>query len=219
MASGAPRPTSVARGIKAVSARVAPRPARFRSAARLSAIPVPIQSSAESPEMLMKDRTAAVPSAASACRGGCPSAREPLDIAGSTATRARVGSATVSVARCRAAVIGCYLTGRHLTSRPRSGSSRPLRRRCRRPYRLHRYRWRLGRTTPARFWRIARPSRCYRTGTCNSGIGAAENRRLSGMASHRAQAAERETRALSVAMPVLPYIWRYSFDTSMNARR
>lgn len=64
-----------------------------------------------------------------------------------------------------------------------------------------------------------RAGSAYRAGTCSSGIGVAAKRRLSGMASHRAQAAARDTRALSVAMPVLPYIWRYSFDTSMNASR
>ena len=35
----------------------------------------------------------------------------------------------------------------------------------------------------------------------------------------RAQFADRLMRALSVAMPVLAYIWRYSFEISTNARR
>ena len=67
--------------------------------------------------------------------------------------------------------------------------------------------------------RPPRARSAYRAGTCSSGIGVAAKRRLSGMASQRAQAAARDTRALSVAMPVLPYIWRYSFDTSRNASR
>ncbi len=45
-------------------------------------------------------------------------------------------------------------------------------------------------------------------GTCRSGIGDAENRRRQGAAMIRAQRADRLTRALSVAMPVLAYIWR-----------
>ena len=45
-------------------------------------------------------------------------------------------------------------------------------------------------------------------GVCRSGIGGAENSRRHGAAMIRAQRAERFTRALSVAMPVLAYIWR-----------
>jgi hypothetical protein len=43
------------------------------------------------------------------------------------------------------------------------------------------------------------------------------NSRLVARASQRAQRAERAVRALSVAMPVLAYIWRYSFERSKNA--
>jgi hypothetical protein len=39
------------------------------------------------------------------------------------------------------------------------------------------------------------------------------------LAISRAHWAERETRALSVAMPVLAYIWRYSFEISTKASR
>ena len=41
----------------------------------------------------------------------------------------------------------------------------------------------------------------------------------SGLAYKRAQLADRLIRALSVAMPVLAYICRYSFESSMNATR
>ena len=43
--------------------------------------------------------------------------------------------------------------------------------------------------------------------------------RRQGFAIQRAQCAERPTRALSVAMPVLAYICRYSFEISTNASR
>ena len=46
------------------------------------------------------------------------------------------------------------------------------------------------------------------TGTLRSGMGAAANSRWQGLASHRAHWDERETRALSVAIPVSAYIWR-----------
>ena len=51
----------------------------------------------------------------------------------------------------------------------------------------------------------------------SSGIGRAVNSRRHGLAIHRAQFAERPTRALSVAMPVLAYICRYSFEISTKA--
>jgi hypothetical protein len=57
------------------------------------------------------------------------------------------------------------------------------------------------------------------TGTARSGIGFAVNNRRHGFAIHRAQFADRPTRALSVAMPVLAYICRYSFEMSTNASR
>jgi hypothetical protein len=43
------------------------------------------------------------------------------------------------------------------------------------------------------------------------------NKRRHGRAIHRAHRAERFVRALSVAMPVFAYIWRYNFEISMNA--
>src|SRR5437867_3632951 len=58
-----------------------------------------------------------------------------------------------------------------------------------------------------------------RLGTSRSGMGGAANRRTNGLAIHRAQCAERLMRALSVAIPVFAYIWRYSFETSTNATR
>ena len=48
--------------------------------------------------------------------------------------------------------------------------------------------------------------------------GAAKSRRH-GAAMIRAQRAERLTRALSVAIPVFAYIWRYSFEIMTNAIR
>src|SRR5262245_61839227 len=45
------------------------------------------------------------------------------------------------------------------------------------------------------------------TGQERSGIGAATNSRRAALASHRARRADFDTRALSVAMPVLAYIW------------
>jgi hypothetical protein len=45
-------------------------------------------------------------------------------------------------------------------------------------------------------------------GTCRSGIGGAANSRRHGRASQRAHREARFTRALSVAIPVLAYIWR-----------
>jgi hypothetical protein len=58
-----------------------------------------------------------------------------------------------------------------------------------------------------------------RRGFCSSGIGLAWKRRKQGFASHRTRRADRATRALSVAMPVLAYIWRYSFEMNKNAKR
>ena len=56
------------------------------------------------------------------------------------------------------------------------------------------------------------------SGAVSSGIGGATNSRRVAAIS-RAHCAERETRALSVAMPVLAYICRYSFEISTNASR
>src|SRR5690606_6738566 len=51
------------------------------------------------------------------------------------------------------------------------------------------------------------------------GSGRATNRRRHGLAISRAQRFARLTRALSVAMPVLAYICRYSFEISTKASR
>src|SRR5436853_7721490 len=56
-------------------------------------------------------------------------------------------------------------------------------------------------------------------GIARSGMGRPTNSRRVGFAIHRAHWADRPTRALSVAMPVLAYIWRYNFDTSTKASR
>lgn len=50
-------------------------------------------------------------------------------------------------------------------------------------------------------------------------MGGAEKSRRHGFAIQRAHRAERSTRALSVAMPVLAYICRYSFEIKIKARR
>ena len=50
-------------------------------------------------------------------------------------------------------------------------------------------------------------------------MGAATNSRRTAIASQRARLAERDTRALSVAIPVLAYICRYSLETKTNASR
>jgi hypothetical protein len=50
-------------------------------------------------------------------------------------------------------------------------------------------------------------------------MGAAMNRRRQKAASQRAFFADRDTRALSVAIPVFAYIWRYSLEISTNANR
>jgi hypothetical protein len=57
------------------------------------------------------------------------------------------------------------------------------------------------------------------TGHSRSGIGAPLNKRRQGFAIHLAQLEARLCRALSVAMPVLAYICRYSFETKMKAKR
>ena len=46
------------------------------------------------------------------------------------------------------------------------------------------------------------------TGTCSCGMGRPAKRCRHGFASRRTHFPERETRALSVAMPVSAYIWR-----------
>src|SRR6266540_3636201 len=68
---------------------------------------------------------------------------------------------------------------------------------------------------------IVRRWECGRAyaGTCRSGIGGAANSRRHGAAIIRAHRAERLTRALSVAMPVFAYIWRYNFEIITNASR
>ena len=53
----------------------------------------------------------------------------------------------------------------------------------------------------------------------SSGIGRAVKSRRQGFALQRAQCAERPTRALSVAMPVLAYIYRYNLEINTNASR
>lgn len=50
-------------------------------------------------------------------------------------------------------------------------------------------------------------------------MGGAEKSRRHGFAIQRAHRADRATRALSVAMPVLAYICRYSFEIKTNASR
>ena len=50
--------------------------------------------------------------------------------------------------------------------------------------------------------------RDHASGSSSWGIGRAEKRRRHGFASQRAHRADRATRALSVAIPVLAYIWR-----------
>ena len=56
-------------------------------------------------------------------------------------------------------------------------------------------------------------------GTCNSGIALVRNNRRHGIARSRAHEVARFRRALSVAIPVLAYICRYSFEMKRNARR
>jgi hypothetical protein len=58
-----------------------------------------------------------------------------------------------------------------------------------------------------------------RFGTWSSGIGRAEKRARHGFASQRAQRVDRAIRALSVAIPVSAYIWRYIFEINMKVRR
>ena len=59
----------------------------------------------------------------------------------------------------------------------------------------------------------------FGSGICSSGMGRAWKSRRQGIASQRAQALARFLRALSVEMPVLAYICRYSFEIKTNARR
>jgi hypothetical protein len=61
--------------------------------------------------------------------------------------------------------------------------------------------------------------KAYGAGISNSGNGRPANSRRQGFASHRAQRAERPILALSVAMPVLAYICRYSFEMRTKASR
>src|SRR5437016_11504110 len=63
------------------------------------------------------------------------------------------------------------------------------------------------------------PSVEYGLTNCNSGIGFPMNRLRQGRASHRAHRVALLLRALSVAMPVLAYICRYSLEMKMKARR
>ena len=56
-------------------------------------------------------------------------------------------------------------------------------------------------------------------GTSRCGIGAPAKSRRHGRASKRAMRADRVCRAESVAIPVLAYICRYSFEMSTNASR
>jgi hypothetical protein len=55
--------------------------------------------------------------------------------------------------------------------------------------------------------------------SCRPGMGRPMKRRRQALPIHRARWADHATRALSVAMPVFAYIWRYSFDMSTNASR
>ena len=57
------------------------------------------------------------------------------------------------------------------------------------------------------------------SGTWRCGIGVVRNRRRVASPSQRAHHVDRATRALSVAIPVLAYICRYSRDTSTKASR
>jgi hypothetical protein len=50
-------------------------------------------------------------------------------------------------------------------------------------------------------------------------MGATTNSRRAALASQRARRTDLVTRALSVAIPVLAYIWRYNFDINTNAIR
>src|ERR1700730_6439529 len=56
-------------------------------------------------------------------------------------------------------------------------------------------------------------------GIAKSGIGDARKNRRHARPIQRAHRVDRSTRALSVAMPVFAYIWRYSFEMSTNATR
>src|SRR4051812_23038735 len=56
-------------------------------------------------------------------------------------------------------------------------------------------------------------------GICSSGIGFALNSLRQGIANQRAHPLARLLRALSVAIPVVAYICRYSFEINRNASR
>ena len=56
-------------------------------------------------------------------------------------------------------------------------------------------------------------------GSTRFGIGAAMNSRRTALASQRARWADRATRALSVAIPVLAYICRYNLEINTKAMR
>src|SRR5262249_8749038 len=56
-------------------------------------------------------------------------------------------------------------------------------------------------------------------GIAKSGIGFPINNRRHAWPIQRAHRADRCTRALSVAIPVFAYIWRYSFEINTKARR
>src|SRR5258705_13832927 len=59
----------------------------------------------------------------------------------------------------------------------------------------------------------------FARGICSSGMGLAWKSLRQGTASQRAQELARFCRALSVAIPVLAYIWRYSLEIKTKARR
>src|SRR5262245_56427608 len=72
------------------------------------------------------------------------------------------------------------------------------------------------------YWKCQAPSSVdgrASYGTSSSGISGPANSRRHGAAITRAHRADRLTRALSVAIPVLAYICRYSFEMRTNARR
>ena len=50
-------------------------------------------------------------------------------------------------------------------------------------------------------------------------MGVPAKRRRHGLASHRAHRPDHDTRALSVAIPVSAYIWRYILEISTKASR
>ena len=66
---------------------------------------------------------------------------------------------------------------------------------------------------------FGRHARATTGGSARSGIGAATKKRRTARASQRARRTERDTRALSVAMPVFAYICRYSFEINTKTSR